>query len=420
MWPVWVARWRAWHDSTRSDRAARVVRTWYERRVPPIRLTPPGSRVLEAVRGLVSVSLVVGGAAAAGAVLLLAIGTNPIVAYRELVLGALGDRYHLSETLVRAAPIAVVALGVVPALRARVFTVGSEGQLAVGALASTVTVLALGGGPAPVLLAVGAVAGAAGGALWALLPALLRGYARVNEILSTLMLNYVAGFGLLWVLRTTLSGQEATATPHSPALPASARIPTLVPGTRLHWGVLVALLAAGAVAWWIRSPRGFAFDVSGTHPLLALRMGARPAGVVLSTMLVAGAAAGLAGWMQVAGTQGRLYPSVAGGLGFTGVVVALLGGLGPAGVLGVALVFGMLATGADGLQAGAGVPAPLATVLQALLLGGVALAAALRHRRLRRTAANGSGDPWEASGGEATPAMTQPSPSGAARREVSR
>jgi simple sugar transport system permease protein len=108
-------------------------------------------------------------------------------------------------------------------------------------------------------------------------------------------------------------------------------------------------------------------------------------------MLIAGAAAGLAGWMQVAGVQGRLYPSVAGGLGFTGLVVALLGRLRPAGVLVVALLFGVLATGVEGLQAGVSVPASLATVLQALLLGGVAISAAVSHARLRQAPASASG-----------------------------
>jgi len=352
---------------------------------------------------MVQFVVVVGAAAAVGAALLLAAGVDPVAAYRDLVLGAVGDRYHLSETLVRAVPIAVIALGVVPALRARVFTIGSEGQLAVGALTSTATVLALDTLPVPLSLAAGAVAGAAGGALWALLPALLRGYARVNEILSTLMLNYVAGFGLLWVLRTALSGPEGLATPRSADLAESARIPTLLPGTRLHWGVVVVLIAAAAVAWWIRSPRGFAYDVYATHPAMAARMGVRPVAAILSTMLVGGAAAGLAGWMQVAGVQGRLYPSVAGGLGFTGLVVALLGGLRPVGVVAVALLFGVLATGAEGLQAGSGVPAPLATVLQALLLGGVALSAAANYRRSRQS-------PRYESEVEPGPAATQGSP----------
>src|SRR5262249_46645070 len=203
--------------------------------------------------------------------------------------------------------------------------------------------------------------------------------------------------------RNVMSGPYVSITPSSEELPESARIPLLLPGTRLHWGIVVALVGALAVAWWVRSPRGFAFDVFGTHPALAARMGVRPAWAVLSTMLVGGAAAGLAGWMLVAGVQGRLYPSVAGGLGFTGLVVALLGGLRPAGVLGVALLFGVLATGAEGLQAGVLVPASLATVLQALLLGGVALSAAVSHSRIRQAPIS---EPREGSGNEGSRAPT--------------
>src|SRR5262249_25868647 len=295
------------------------------------------------------------------------------------------------------------AVGVGAAVRGGGLTVGSEGQLAVGALASTTVTLAFAALPRPLLLAAGALAGAVGGAMWALPPALLRGYARVNEVLSTLMLNYVAGFGLLWLLRTALRGPGLTVTPSSADLPASGRIPTLLSGTRLHWGVVVVVVAAVATAWWVRSARGFAVDVYGTHPALAARMGIRPAGAVVSTMLIAGAAAGLAGWMPVAGVQGRLSPSVAGGLGFTGLVVALLGRLRPAGVLVVALLFGVLATGVEGLQAGVGVPASLATVLQALLLGGVALSAAVSHARLRQAPgfASGAGSGQEGSKGPA-------------------
>jgi len=383
---------------------------------PPRALPALWLATTRTLRGMVSVTIVVGAAAALGAVLLIAVDVDPVAGYRNLVLGAVGDRYHLSETLVRVIPIAVVALGVVPALRARIFTVGSEGQLAIGALTSTVVILAVDNLPAPLLLAAGAFAGTAGGAVWALSAALLRAYAHVSEILSTLMLNYVAGFTLLWLLRTLLT-EPGVQMPSSPTLPDSARIPTLLADTRLHWGVLIVLVAAGAVAWWVRSPWGFAHDVYGSHPALAARMGVRPARAILSTMLVGGAAAGLAGWIQVAGVQGQLHPSVAGGLGFTGLVVALLGGLRPAGILGAALLFGVLATGAEGLQAGSGVPAALATVLQAVLLGGVALSTAVRYRRLRQSPARPVEDgswsqPTEAVAGHLNPAtrLTDESP----------
>jgi general nucleoside transport system permease protein len=318
-----------------------------------------------------------------GALLILLSGDNPLTAYHGLVKGALGDRYHIGETLVRAVPLALVALGTAPALRAGVFTVGAEGQMAVGAVASTAAILALDGAPPVVLLPVGLLAGAAGGAAWALLPAMLRVRWQVNEILSTLLMNYLAIELLTWLLRTHLRAGTAVATPQSRDLPAAAIIPNLLSDTRLHWGAIVVLVAAGGLGWWIRSTRGFAFDVYGARPALARRIGVADSRAIIGTMLVAGAAAGVAAWVQVAGVQGRLYTSVTGGIGFSGVLIAVLGALAPLGILAASLLFALLATGADGIQAATGTPASIATVIQGVLLLGAAIAIGMqRSRRL--------------------------------------
>lgn len=322
-----------------------------------------------------------------GAGLSLLAGTSPLLAYSRMFHGAFGDRYEIAETVVRSLPLMIVALGVAPALRAGVFTVGSEGQLAVGAIFSTATILAIGKAPAVVLLGAGILGGAIGGALWALLPGALRAYARVNEILSTLLLNYLAGYGLLLLLRGPLGIQEMVATPRSAPLPKAAMIPNLLENTRLHWGVLVALLAALGLAWWVRSGRSLAYDVFASHQALARRMGVTGPGVILSTMATAGAAAGVVGWLQVAGLQGTLYPSVAGGLGFAGVLVALLGGLRPLGIVIAALFFGALTTGAEGMQAGTGVPAAMARVFEGLILLAATLIVAAQRREKLKTVA---------------------------------
>lgn len=320
--------------------------------------------------GLLAVVLVV------GALVALA-GAHPFEALVAMAEGALGDNYSRAETLTQAAPLAIVALGVTPAVRAGIFTVGSEGQLVVGAAAATAAILAAGPSFGHGLLLIGLLAGVAGGLFWALIPAVLRAYFRVNEVLSTLLLNYIAGFGLLWLLKTGLGAHAVVATPRSDALPAASLIPKLIEGTRLHAGVLAAPAAALLLAWWLRTPRGLVYEMLVSHRGLAARLGVKNSRAVMATMLVSGAAAGLVGWMQVAGLTGTLYPSVGGGLGFTGVLAAMLGGLRPLGVLLTALVLGALATGADGLQMGTGVPASLSVVIQGLLL----LVAALAFRR---------------------------------------
>src|SRR5205823_7855079 len=138
-------------------------------------------------------------------------------------------------TLVRAVPLALIALGATVSLRAGIFSIGAEGQMAIGALVATAVVLSLRGLPTPLLIAAGLAAGALGGAAWALLPAIARARAGVNEILSTLLLNYVAGFLLSLLLKGPLHNPASVATPQSPDLPLESLIPRLIPGTRLHW-----------------------------------------------------------------------------------------------------------------------------------------------------------------------------------------
>jgi general nucleoside transport system permease protein len=320
-------------------------------------------------------------------------GADPVRALQGLLEGAFGDRYAIAETIVQAVPIAIVALGVAPALRAGIFPVGSEGQLAIGAVTATAAVFAVRGAPAGVALAAGCFAGMLGGAAWALLPAILRAKLRVNEILSTLLMNYLAANLVLWLVRTALSTADAVATPRSDRLPAEAIIPKLIDGTRLHWGILAVILGAAALAYWIRSVRGLGYDIFATHRDLAARMGVREETAVIATMLVSGAAAGLAGWIQVAGLQGILYPSVAGGLGFTGVLVALLGGLGPLGIVVASLVMAVLVTGSNGLQTDTGVPASIAVIAQGVILLGAALVFAARQRKTRAAVPHASTEP---------------------------
>jgi general nucleoside transport system permease protein len=339
--------------------------------------------VLSRAPGKLWLGLVIGLFAATVVLLIVLAGADPVRALQGLLDGAFGDRYAIAETIVQSVPIAIVALGVAPALRAGIFPVGSEGQLAIGAVTATAAVFAVRGAPTGVALAVGCIAGMLGGAAWALLPAILRARLRVNEILSTLLMNYLAANLVLWLVRTVLGTAEAVATPRSDRLPAEAIIPKLVDGTRLHWGIVAVILGAVALAYWIRSVRGLGYDIFSTHRDLAARMGVREGTAVISTMLVSGAAAGLAGWIQVAGLQGILYPSVAGGLGFTGVLVALLGGLGPLGIVIASFVMAVLTTGSNGLQTDTGVPASIAVIAQGVLLLGAALVFAARQRRAR-------------------------------------
>lgn len=355
-------------------------------------------------------------AAAAGLVLLA--GADPVVGLQGLVAGVSSSPYRVGELVVGAVPVALIALTLVPALRAGIFSVGAEGQVVVGAVAATAATFgvdALFGGvagtegpgaPAPLLWLAGALAGAAGGAAYALLPAVLAVRWRVDVILSTLLLNYVAAGFLAWSLRTWLASPEDTATPQSAHLPEAAAVPLLVEGTRAHWGALLVVVAAVLLALWRRSPGWTRVSVYGVRPRLALRLGATRARTTCSVMLVSGAGAGLVGWLQVAAVNERLLGSVSGGVGFSGVAVALLGGLLPLGVVTSAVFFAALTAGAVGLQSATGsVPSSIAEVVKGVLLLGVAcLSAVGRPRALARDDVPDDAPPADAPAGAPTDA----------------
>lgn len=316
--------------------------------------------------------------------LILLAGADPVVGLRGLVEGVSSSPYRIGELLVGAVPIAIVALTLIPALKAGIFSVGAEGQVTLGAIAATAVILGIRDltndtAPAVLYLVAGVLAGAAGGALFALLPAWLAARWRVNVILSTLLLNYVATGFLGWTLRTWLSTPENTATPQSEKLPDAAALPDLIVGTRAHVGILLVLVTLGAFEWWRRTAGATRVSVFAERPALALRLGATRGRTLYGTMLVSGAGAGVVGWMQVAGVNDRLMGSVSGGVGFSGLAVALLGGLLPVGIVLAALFFSALTVGAVGMQSATGtIPSSIADVIKGVLLLGVAVIAALR------------------------------------------
>lgn len=295
-------------------------------------------------------------------------GADPLRAMTSFVYGAFGEQYLFAETIVTAIPLAIVGLSIAPALRAGIFTIGSQGQLVAGAAFCTALVHANADAPPGMLLILGMVGGVTGGVLFALVPAFLRIWYGVNEILSTLLLNYVAGFGLLWLLKGPLAAGVRTATPRSDPLPDASLIPTLIDGTRLHWGLSLVPLLGAALWWWSHSRAGLVFKIHATHPGLAARLGLSSKKAILMSFVLAGGGAGLAGWIQVAGVTHTLYASVDGGLGFSGILVAILGRLTPFGILLAALGFAALSTGSQGMQMGTSVPATLAILIEGLTL----------------------------------------------------
>ena len=302
-------------------------------------------------------------------------------ALRAMGEGSFGSVDAVSETLTRAIPLAMVGVGATIALRAGVFNVGGEGQMAMGAVAAAIVVAAIGGGPAAVVWPIALAAALVGGAAWAVVPAVLWAKRGTSEILSTLLVNFVTASLLTWLLTsTTLQDPSPTViTAQGERIPAALELPQLIDGSRLHAGVFVALALVAGAAWSLRTPAGLRVDLVGANPALAAQAGLRPLRARVLVLLASAAFAGLAGGVQLFGLGHRLTPGLTGGVGYTGVLVAVLGRSRPLLTAVAAVVFAALLTGGEELErAGAG--RSLVSVVQAVLVVGVALATRTNRR----------------------------------------
>lgn len=283
--------------------------------------------------------------------------------------GSLGtSSAFFSGTLVRAIPLAILGVGISIAFRAGMFNIGAEGQLLLGAIAATLvglnaTVL----GSAALFLAI--LASMVAGALWAAVAAVLRARFGVFEVISTIMLNFVAMNLVSYLVRGPL--QEPTrGYPQTDAIAISARLPRLWIETRLHGGLIIAI-AVALGAWWFlsRTAAGFRVRAVGASPTAALVTGrVNVTRVTFGALVASGALAGLGGGIEVAGVTYALYENLSPGYGFSAIAVAILARLHPLKVLGSALLFATLETGALGMQRDAGVPSVVASVLEALII----------------------------------------------------
>lgn len=306
--------------------------------------------------------------------------------------GAFGSSYAFwSATLVRATPLLFVGLAVALAFRAGVLNIGAEGQLVVGAIVASSIALASAGAPRVLVVFAMIIGGAAGGAAWAGIAAWLRRRYGVLEVISTIMLNFVALALLSWIIRGPL--QEPTGVyPQSASFPAASHWPLLLDGQRLHLGFAIGV-ALTLVAWFLlsRSASGFRLRVVGAGARAAASAGGvNTDRTILRVFLVSGACAGLAGAAEVGGVTWALYEGLSPGYGYTAIAVALLARLDPRWVLLSAVFFGALEAGAAAMQRDAGVPAVVGQVVVAAVILIVLASGAVRDRlpglRLERAA----------------------------------
>lgn len=296
-------------------------------------------------------------------------GVDPRSAAAALWNGAFGSPYAVSSTLIRATPLILTGLAVAIAFQAGAFNIGAEGQLLIGAAAATWVALRLGAHAGVLTIPLVLLSGAIAGGLWASIAAWLRIRFRVLEVITTIMLNFVAADFVSYLVRGPLQ-EPLRIYPQSPSIPGAAQLPRIIPGVRLHVGFAIAIAACGVAWWMLRSTAaGFRLRVTGANPNAAWSAGRIPVGrTMAAAFLISGALAGLAGAIEVSGVTFALYEDLSPGYGFTAIAVALLAGLNPLAVIASGIMFGGLEAGASALQRDAGVPAVVVSVVEATLI----------------------------------------------------
>lgn len=290
-------------------------------------------------------------------------------AYTALFRSSLGSSTAISETIVNATPLIFAGLSVALAFRAGLFNIGAEGQLLAGAMLASFVGFKFDGLPGIIHLPLALLAGFAGGALWGFVPGFLKARTGAHEVITTIMLNFVALNLVTYLLKTETYLRSGRTDPISKPVAESARLPTLFSDLRVHLGIVLALLAAYAV-WWLlfRSTIGFEFRAVGANPAAAAYAGMSVGGTYVLAMSLAGGLAGLAGTTQLLGIQYSVFPGFSAGYGFDAIALALLGRAHPFGVVLAALLFGVLRAGAGGMQAATTVPVDIIVVIQALVI----------------------------------------------------
>jgi simple sugar transport system permease protein len=339
------------------------------------------ARLLSALLALLASLLV-------SALLVSIAGGSALQAMVSLFQGGFGDWGTFLETLVKATPILLTALAAIIAYRARLWNIGMEGQLFAGAMASYLAYTSLQGMWLPAHLVIIFLAGLLGGALWAAIAALLKSYFNVDEIITTVMLNYIATY-LLSLLLSNVWREQGSIYRQTPQLPKEFHWLYLWPNSRLHLGFALAVLAA-VLVWYILQKTALGYEIRsiGNNPLAARFKGINIHRIWLITMLISGALAGMAGVGELFGVQHRLRLDLSTGYGFIGIIVAMLSGLEPLVAVPVSIFFGGLLNGAILMQIITKVPTALIQAVEAIILIFLLASQVLVSYRIRKVQAH--------------------------------
>ncbi len=304
-----------------------------------------------------------------GMIIFAFLGKDPLVALYTYFVLPLSTTYGLTELVVKATPLVMIGIGLAMGFRANVWNIGAEGQFTMGALAGGGLALAFHDSENALLLPTMIVFGALGGMAWAAIPAWLKTRFNANEILTSLMLTYVALLFLSYLVHGPWRDPAGYNFPESRIFPDAGTMPTLVEGSRMHFGAILALLAV--VGGWLilaKALIGFQLRVVGVAPVAARYVGFKEKRLIWFVLLLGGGLAGVAGVSEVSGPIGQLIPTISPGYGFTAIIVAFLGRLHPVGVLFAGLVMALTYLGGETAQIEIGLPAAVAGIFQGIIL----------------------------------------------------
>ena len=313
------------------------------------------------------------GALLVGALFLLLAKSDPIKAYAVMFSGPINDKYGITETLVRTAPLLLVGLGIVISFRSGIINIGAEGQILAGAIGAAAVATSLPHLPGYILLPIVFLVGGTCGAIWGGIAGWLKAHLSVNEILSTVMLNQIAFQLYMFFIRGPLIDPQevsyGTGVPQTALIPDQIWLSKLIPGTRLHSGIIFAIVLAVLVYIFLwRTSIGYRMRAVGAGPEAAKYAGINVKWYLVLAMALAGGMAGLAGVVEVTGVHHRALEGLSAGYGFSGIVAALFGRLHPLGTIPAAVLFGGLLLGAEMMQRAVNIPAAMIMVIQGLVV----------------------------------------------------
>jgi len=306
---------------------------------------------------------------ALGGLLLVVAGADPIVGYKALFRGAFGTRTSIIETMVKTTPILLVALGVAIAFRSSTWNIGAEGQLQMGGVGAAVVGTWLFGTPAIIALPVMMVTGFLAGGLYSAIAGVLKAKWEVNEVITTIMMNFIAVLFTSFLIYGPLRDPTAAGQPMSATIAVSAQLPRLLERGRLHAGVLIALVSSVLVYIFLwKTTIGYQIRAVGFNRRAARHAGINVPRSIFLAMVLSGGLAGLAGMSEIAGIQYRLLEGFSARFGTSGIVVALLSNLHPFVIVPTALLFGALLNGADAMARAVQVSGTIVVVIQGLMV----------------------------------------------------